>query len=208
MRERRIWMKNKLRILVVDDDPILLEQAESVLSPTYDVSLAISGEQALEYLEDGNRPDLILLDILMPKMDGYETLKKIQKIKSCASIPIIFLTGILSAESEVKCLQSGALDYITKPFSSQVLLVRISLALKNVSRSFAGYELDEERLEEMGNPLNASEKKVLRLMVRAYNNKEIAKELNYSYDYVKKLSSQIVGKLQLKDRSEIKKFRK
>lgn len=201
-------MKNKLRILVVDDDPILLEQAESVLSPTYDVSLAISGEQALEYLEDGNRPDLILLDILMPKMDGYETLKKIQKIKSCASIPIIFLTGILSAESEVKCLQSGALDYITKPFSSQVLLVRISLALKNVSRSFAGYELDEERLEEMGNPLNASEKKVLRLMVRAYNNKEIAKELNYSYDYVKKLSSQIVGKLQLKDRSEIKKFRK
>lgn len=192
----------------MDDDPILLEQAESVLSPTYDVSLAISGEQALEYLEDGNRPDLILLDILMPKMDGYETLKKIQKIKSCASIPIIFLTGILSAESEVKCLQSGALDYITKPFSSQVLLVRISLALKNVSRSFAGYELDEERLEEMGNPLNASEKKVLRLMVRAYNNKEIAKELNYSYDYVKKLSSQIVGKLQLKDRSEIKKFRK
>ncbi|MDO5062411.1 MAG: response regulator [Peptostreptococcaceae bacterium] len=201
-------MKNKLRILVVDDDPILLEQAESVLSPTYDVSLAISGEQALEYLEDGNRPDLILLDILMPKMDGYETLKKIQKIKNCASIPIIFLTGILSAESEVKCLQSGALDYITKPFSSQVLLVRISLALKNVSRSFAGYELDEERLEAMGDPLNASEKKVLRLMVRAYNNKEIAKELNYSYDYVKKLSSQIIGKLQLKDRSEIKKFRK
>ncbi|MDO4711798.1 MAG: DNA-binding response regulator [Peptostreptococcaceae bacterium] len=201
-------MKHKLKILVVDDDPILLEQTESLLSPTYDVSLAISGKLALDYLEEGNRPDLILLDILMPDPDGYETLARIQSISGCKEIPVIFLTGILSPEHEVKCLESGALDYITKPFSSAVLLARISLALKNMNRSFIGYELDESKIGDLREPLTASETKVLRLMVRAYNNKEIAKELNYSYDYVKKLASQVMGKLGIKNRSEIKKFRK
>lgn len=203
-----ITVKDKLKILVVDDDRVLLEQAETVLSPTYDVSLAISGEQALEYLGEGNRPNLILLDILMPNMDGYEVLEKIQEIPDCKEIPVIFLTGILSPESEVKCLESGALDYITKPFSIQVLLARISLALKNVNRAFAGYELNESKLKELDDPLSASEIKVLKLMVRSYNNKEIAKELNYSYEYVKKLASQILGKLGLKNRTEIKSFRK
>lgn len=206
--ERRMMMKKKLKILAVDDDIVLLEQIEDILSPTYSVSLAICGEQALDYLKEGNTPDLILLDILMPDLDGCETLKKILEIESCKSTPVIFLTGVNSEESEVNCLKSGAHDYIKKPFSSQVLLARISLALRNVNRSFAGYELNETLLKEMGEPLNSSEKKVLKLMLNAYNNKEISHELNYSYDYVKKLASQIINKLELNNRSEIKKFRR
>lgn len=201
-------MEKKLNILVVDDDILLLEQIEDILSPTYSVSLAICGEQALNYLEEENTPDLILLDILMPELDGCETLEKILKIESCKSTPVIFLTGVGSEESEANCLKNGAYDYIKKPFSSQVLLARISLALRNVNRSFHGYELNEKLLKEMGEPLNDSEKKVLRLMLNAYNNKEISHELNYSYDYVKKLASQIINKLELNNRSEIKKFRR
>lgn len=201
-------MEQKLKILVVDDDILLLEQVEDILSPTYNVSLAICGEQALSYLKEGNTPDLILLDIMMPDLDGCETLKRILEIEACKSTPVIFLTGVGSEESEAKCLRNGALDYIKKPFSSQVLLARISLALRNVNHGFNGYELNEELLEEMGNPLNDLEKKVLKLMVNTYSNKEISNKLNYSYDYVKKIASLIINKLELNNRSEIKKFRR
>lgn len=201
-------MKEKHQILIVDDDPILLEQAENILSPAYTVSMAISGKQAIEYLEEGNLPSLILLDLLMPCMDGHETLDRIRRIPRCKEIPVIFLTAVNSPEFEAKCLEEGASDYITKPFSPAVLLARISLSLENVRRFHSGYELDESRLTELSEPLTEAERKVLRLMVRAYSNREIAKELHYSYDYVKKLASQVLGKLNLENRREVKKYRK
>ena len=204
-------MKEKYNILVVDDDPIMLEQAESILTPKYKVSLAISGKQAIQYLDSidnlNNLPNLILLDILMPKMNGYETLSKIRKINKYKEIPVIFLTGVSSPEFEVRCLESGASDYIKKPFSPSVLLARISLALKNVIKMQTDYELNTALLAELTEELTKSELKVLTLMVRAYNNREISNELNYSYYYVKKLSSNILNKLGLKNRSEVKKYR-
>lgn len=199
---------SKIKILVVDDDLILLEQVEDILSPTYDVGLAASGEQAVSFLREGELPQLILLDLLMPGMDGCKTLSEIRNIESCTEIPVIFLTGMISPEMEVRCLEKGAVDYITKPFSSQVLLARVSLALRNVNRFLSADEIDEAFLASVGDKLNRSEIKVLKLMVKAYSNKEIAAELNYSYDYVKKLASQILNKLQVESRSDLKKFRK
>lgn len=199
---------SKIKILVVDDDLILLEQVEDILSPTYDVGLAASGEQAVSFLREGELPQLILLDLLMPGMDGCKTLSEIRNIESCTEIPVIFLTGMISPEMEVRCLEKGAVDYITKPFSSQVLLARVSLALRNVNRFLSADEIDEVFLASVGDKLNRSEIKVLKLMVKAYSNKEIAAELNYSYDYVKKLASQILNKLQVESRSDLKKFRK
>lgn len=200
--------QKKQHILVVDDDPVLLEQTENILTPIYNVSVSISGKQALEYLAEGNVPHLILMDYMMPEMDGYETLQHIRATPQCEAIPVIFLTGILTPEAEVKCLESGASDYITKPFSSNVLLARIALALKNADRFYSDYELDETKLVDLEEPLTETELKVLRLMVRAYSNREISKELHYSYDYVKKLASQILGKLNLHNRSEVKKYRR
>lgn len=204
-------MEEKYNILVVDDDPILLEQAESILSQKYTVSLAISGKQAIEYLNSidsiDDLPDLILLDVLMPKMNGYQTLAIIRKVHRYKNIPVIFLTGVSAPEFEAKCLESGASDYIKKPFSPSVLLARISLVLKNISKLKSDYQVNTILLAELAEELTKSELKVLTLMIRAYNNREISSELNYSYDYVKKLSSNVLAKLGLKNRSEVRKYR-
>ena len=127
-------------VLVVDDDPALLEQAEAILSPQYGVSLASSGEQALHFLEKGNRPNLILLDILMPGMDGYETLAAIRSVEGCGNIPVVYVTSLTGPDAEVKGLTSGAADFLTKPFVPQVLLTRVALRLRRE------YALNEERL--------------------------------------------------------------
>lgn len=119
-------MKN---ILMVDDNTTNLKVAAAVLQPFYQLSMAKSGKQALSYLKK-NRPDLILLDINMPEMNGYETLEEIKLNPELSNIPVIFLTAANDRESEVKALQKGALDFITKPFEEQVMLSRIEKVLQ------------------------------------------------------------------------------
>lgn len=195
-------MQHREHILVVDDDALLLEQAEKLLSEKYQVSLSISGEQALSYLERTPSVDLILLDVLMPVMDGYETLKHIREIESCRNTPVIFLTSLTDAESEIQGLNSGAADFITKPFDQRILLARIEVSLHT------GYQLDEEKLAALSEPLTDSEWKVAKLLARSYTNDEICCELHYAVDTVKKIVSKILEKLQIKNRREIKKFLK
>lgn len=115
-------------ILMVDDNTTNLKVAASVLSPYYQLSMAKSGKQALTFLKK-NRPDLILLDIKMPEMDGYQTMEEIKLNPDIADIPIIFLTADNERTSEIKGLQMGALDFITKPFEEAVMLGRIEKVL-------------------------------------------------------------------------------
>ena len=115
----------KNSILIVDDDLILLKTAEEILSSIYTVSVAKSGKQAITLLKKGVVPDLILLDIAMPEMDGYTTLEKMKSIPNCQDIPVIFLTGFAESDYEVKGLKAGAVDYIVKPFAIEELLARI-----------------------------------------------------------------------------------
>ena len=187
----------KDHILVVDDDLILLEQAEQILSDNYLVSLANSGEQAIKYLKSGQEADLILLDILMPNMDGYQTLKAIQKLEGWMP-PVIFLTSVCGIDSEIKGLDIGAADYITKPFSPQVLLARLKARLNTRDR------LDYDKLRALPFPLTESEYKVAKLLARSYSNEEIAEDMHYALDTVKKLVSRVLEKLDIKNRKEIK----
>ena len=120
----------KNSILIVDDDLILLKTAEEILSSIYTVSVAKSGKQAITLLKKGVVPDLILLDIAMPEMDGYTTLEKMKSIPNCQDIPVIFLTGFAESDYEVKGLKAGAVDYIVKPFDINVLIKRMK-ELKN-----------------------------------------------------------------------------
>ena len=115
-------------ILMVDDNTTNLKMAAQVLSPYYELSMAKSGKQALNFLKK-NKPDLILLDLLMPEMDGYQTMEEIKLNPETANIPIIFLTADKQRESEIKSLQLGALDFITKPFEEEVMLSRIEKVL-------------------------------------------------------------------------------
>lgn len=187
----------KDHILVVDDDLTLLEQAEQILSDNYLVSLANSGEQAIKYLKSGQEADLILLDILMPNMDGFQTLKVIQKLEGWMP-PVIFLTSVCGIDSEIKGLDIGAADYITKPFSPQVLLARLKARLNTRDR------LDYDKLRALPFPLTESEYKVAKLLARSYSNEEIAEDMHYALDTVKKLVSRVLEKLDIKNRKEIK----
>tara|TARA_R110001583_G_scaffold82151_6_gene218305 strand:+ start:582 stop:1685 length:1104 start_codon:yes stop_codon:yes gene_type:complete len=120
----------KYTILIVDDNPNNLKVVGGVLKGEgYDFRMAKSGHLALKILEK-TKPDLILLDIQMPEMDGFETCKRIKENSEDASIPIIFLTANTDSESISKAFKSGGLDYVTKPFNSEELLARIKTHIK------------------------------------------------------------------------------
>lgn len=116
------------RILVVDDDSVNLKMAEFFLKDNYEVVAALSGSRALKFLEQ-NVPDLILLDLHMPEMDGMEVLEKIQEMEHLRQVPVVFLTADDEEETEQKLLQAGAAGYVQKPFMSASLLQKIGQIL-------------------------------------------------------------------------------
>ena len=112
-------------ILVVDDDAANLRMASHILSEEQmRVSCLKSGEEAIKFLQE-NRPDLILLDIHMSGMDGFETIDVIKRNKATADIPVIFLTANDDSNAETRGLEAGAMDFIKKPFMPEILLLRI-----------------------------------------------------------------------------------
>ncbi len=116
-------------ILVVDDNKTNLTLVKSELSDQYQVTPVISGFQALKFLEK-KLPDLILLDLNMPEMDGRETMHKIREKREWKKIPIIFLTADNTPETEEQCLAAGADDFISKPFVPQVMQRRVERILE------------------------------------------------------------------------------
>jgi CheY-like chemotaxis protein len=115
-------------IFFVDDDPTSLSVGKEMLDPQYEVLTLNSGLRLRSVLEK-RVPDLILLDIDMPQMDGFDIIRELKGSTSTQHIPVIFLTAMIDPESEAKGLGLGAIDYITKPFSRELLLTRISLHL-------------------------------------------------------------------------------
>lgn len=115
-------------ILVVDDQPTNLTLLSGILKPLYTVYLANSGKTAIRITEK-NKPDLILLDIMMPEMNGFDVFKALSNNATTREIPIIFLTGLNDIENEAKGLQLGAVDYIRKPFHSSIVLARLQTHL-------------------------------------------------------------------------------
>ncbi len=122
---------NDITILVVDDEPINLQVLVNHLSlSNYQILQARSGEEALMFCQSDNPPDLILLDIMMPKMDGYEVCQKLRENIPANELPIILLTAKNQVSDLVDGFDSGANDYITKPFSKSELLARIKTHLE------------------------------------------------------------------------------
>lgn len=194
----------KKHILVIDDDLLLLKYMEQALIEFYKVSVTKNGKQALAFLKKGMIPDLILLDIDMPEMDGYDTLDQIRRIPDCSEIPVIFLTGYMDAEHEVRGLQSGGSDYVTKPFVREVLLARIRLHLQAREKQ-AGSRAEEVQIPgEIREKLTETELKVLEEVLKGKDNREIAEQLNYSYGYIKNLISLILAKVDVPNRRELR----
>lgn len=139
-------MTHPVTILIVDDQVDNQRLLVNLLKPDYRILVAADGETALASLQAGQRPDLILLDIMMPGLDGYEVCRRIKMQFDLASIPIIFLTARADAESEARGLALGAVDYVTKPINLPVLRARITaqLALAEKIRH-ANHERDISR---------------------------------------------------------------
>lgn len=130
--------KEKATILVVDDEPIYVEILRSFLAPDYHVISAEGPSQALEILE-GTLPDLILLDVMMPDMDGYELCRILKLAPATAKIPVIFVTALGDMEGETRGFDAGAIDYVTKPFNPVVVRARVRnhVALKRAHDELA-----------------------------------------------------------------------
>lgn len=119
------------KVLLADDDAINREVLGELLKPEYTVLLARNGVQALERAAR-HLPDLILLDVMMPDMDGYEVLRRLRADPQTAQIAVIFISGLDRPEDEANGLKMGASDYIVKPFNQTVVMARVALHLQVV----------------------------------------------------------------------------
>jgi putative two-component system response regulator len=111
-------------VLVVDDEPINIQILASLLNREYEVKVASDGLAALAIAARMPQPDLILLDIMMPGMDGFEVCKNLKADAHTRDIPVIFVTAA-GAESEAKCFELGAADYIAKPLNAKIMRLRV-----------------------------------------------------------------------------------
>lgn len=117
--------KSRSKLLIIDDEPINIRMLDSMLRDSYEIIVALNGEQALTRATSAPPPDLILLDIQMEGMDGYEVCRRLMKNDITRSIPVIFVTSLTDEEDERKGLELGAIDYITKPYRPSIIRVRL-----------------------------------------------------------------------------------
>jgi putative two-component system response regulator len=128
--------QTKQTILVVDDTPDNIDLLTEVLDPYYRTKIAINGDKALKIAFSDTPPDLILLDIMMPGINGYDVCKSLKANPDTRGIPVIFVTAMSEVEDEKRGLELGAVDYITKPISPAIVLARVKthLALYDQTR--------------------------------------------------------------------------
>src|SRR3954469_10337167 len=129
----------KKTVLVVDDAPANIQVVNSILKDTYKIRIATNGAKALELVNVAPAPDLILLDVMMPGIDGYEVCERLKNDPGTRDIPVIFLTGQTETQDETRGFEVGAVDYIHKPFSPAVVKARVQthLALRAIRQQLA-----------------------------------------------------------------------
>lgn len=116
----------RARVLVVDDNPQNIALMEALLGPQYDVSTALTGEHALAMMAGDQLPHLVLLDLMMPGMNGYDVLEHLRADERTRDVPVILVTAAGGTADEERCLEQGAVDYIAKPIRVRVLLARVA----------------------------------------------------------------------------------
>ena len=145
-------------VLLVDDAPANLQVVNSILKSTYKIRIATSGEKALKIAHQRPAPDLILLDVMMPEMDGYEVCSRLKSGADTRDIPVIFLTGQTETDDETKGFEVGAVDYIHKPFSPAVVKARVHthLVLRGIREQLAGQLLTIQQEMETARQIQLS----------------------------------------------------
>ena len=122
-------MSDLKAVLVVDDTPANIHVIKGILQRDYKIKAATSGEKALQIAAKSPPPDLILLDVMMPEMDGYEVCRRLKAEPATANIPVVFVTGHADDEERAKGLALGAAAYVTKPVEPEELLANVARCL-------------------------------------------------------------------------------
>ena len=191
-------MADLIKILLVDDNPKYIEDVLPYYG--YEVTCAYNGMQAIEKLNQDNSFDLVLLDVMMPEMNGWETLKAIRNSKTMQDLPVIMVTAVNEDQKMVSGLKIGADDYIVKPFILPNLLARIEAVLRRTKRC-AEKNVTNNQFNET-TTLTRREKDVLLLVTQGFNNQEIADKMSVTPYTVKSHMSGIFKKLNVKTRTQ------
>lgn len=189
-------------ILIVDDNPKFLADALPMYG--YDVTVAEDGLEALKVLQNNTSFDLILLDVMMPNMDGWDTLKAIRKNKDTEYIPVIMLTAVSEDQKVVSGLKIGADDYVVKPFVLPNLLARIEAILRRANWQKEALPKQEKQLNKDVNinALTPKEKEVLALVAKGASNQEIADKMCVRDVTIKTHLNSIFKKLKVTNRTQ------
>lgn len=201
------------RLLIVDDEPKLLRAvAVDLQGEGYDVATARSGTEALVAVAQ-RLPDLIVSDIRMPGMDGYELARRLRHNQSTALIPIVFLTAKDQTKDRIEGFRNGVDAYLTKPFEPDELVAVIASILRRVERTHAQIARVVGKAEASNVPddfydeaLTETETRVAEAVSRGLSNKEIAKELHISFRTVEHHVRHILSKKNFSNRVEIALF--
>ena len=195
----------KPRLLLVDDNPDNLMVLHGLLQENYRTILATNGEDALALCQKEQLPELILLDVMMPGMDGYSVCEKLKTSPRTADIPVIFLTARMEKEAESKGFLVGGVDYITKPFSPPVLKARVEthLALKQTRDALKDQNaLLEERVEQRTRSISSLQDAIIMAMASLAETRdnETGNHLRRTQWYVRLFAEQLSLLPQYKDR--------
>lgn len=156
-------MSSKPTVLVIDDTPSNLDVLTGILKDTYQVKVAINGHIGIKIAKTVPQPDLILLDIMMPDIDGFEVCRQLKLQPNTAHIPIIFVTAKIDPEDEVKGLSLGAVDYLTKPITPQIALQRVKTHIALYDQQRALFSQVKEKTRE----INLGKLETLNILGRA-----------------------------------------
>ena len=193
--------------MVIDDDNVMLLLMKNQLEALYDVVTFSSGAEALEELnKTDNLPNLILLDIGMREMDGYEVLGRLKASEKLKMIPVVFLTGMTDEVSECRGLEMDVVDYLKKPVAGKVLFARVQHYIELYSDVENKGKLDESLIASIPDPLTERELETARLMAEFRSDREICDILHISMPYTKKLVASVKEKLGLEKRGDIRRF--
>nr|YP_010196448.1 hypothetical protein LKZ37_pgp020 [Gracilaria cearensis]UAD83845.1 hypothetical protein [Gracilaria cearensis] len=201
----------KKTILLIDDDINLLNSMASYLiSEGFTIHIATNGYNALQNLTI-IQPDLIITDIMMPNIDGYELIKRIRSKKNWHQIPVIFLTAKGMTQDRILGYNLGCNAYLAKPFYPEELISIINNIFKqlefyrpNVNQSTK--QLQNKKQNSIFNSLTPKEYKVLLLVAKGYTNKEIANKVNSSIRNIEKYVSRLLNKTKTRNRTELAKL--
>ena len=191
------------KILIIDDNPKYLADALPLYG--YEVDVAKDGLQGIKKLtSETNDFDLVLLDVMMPNMDGWETLRAIRQNKKLENIPIIMITAINEEQKEISGLKFGANDYVVKPFILPNLLARIEALLRRSSWQKEKHNNVDLKFVKEGNiePLTSREKEILKMVSQGASNNDIAEKLYVREVTVKTHLNSIFKKLKVKNRTQ------